>query len=109
MSYAQIAVSVVCLLSAGVSVTAAVACFRTLRKASTGPSMTSLLSEIHEMRDYVTKLDGWSRRVNQRLTMRERRETQNGQAEAPASSASSTKDELRRRAGLVAGKPAPHQ
>jgi len=70
-------------------------------------SMNSMLGELHEIRDYLAKIDAWSKRLNSRLTMQERR------SEPPEMSQGidpvTAKDELRRRSGLVAGRPAPHR
>lgn len=70
--------------------------------------MTSLQGELNEIRDYMGKLDQWAKRINQRETMRDRRARELGESSTPVSGASNSKDELRRRAGLVAGKPARH-
>jgi len=69
-------------------------------------SMNSTLAELHEIRDYLAKIDAWSKRINSRLTMQDRRESpQMSTATDPVTA----KEELRRRSGLVAGKPAPHR
>lgn len=72
-------------------------------------STTSMQGELHEIRDYMGKIDAWAKRINARETMRERRESEPAASSTRASIRSvSDKDELRRRAGLVAGKPARH-
>ena len=80
-------------------------------------STASLHAELTEMRDYVHKVDGWLKRINQREIMRERRGDAGriGPAAGAGSEASrgptneSHKDALRRRAGLTAGRPAQHR
>lgn len=72
-------------------------------------SMTSLQGELVEIRDYLAKVDAWSKRLNARETMRERRAAERDESSTLASSGPNTKDELRRRAGLVAGQPARHR
>ena len=72
-------------------------------------SMSSTLAELHEIRDYLAKLDAWSKRLNSRLAMQERRESREPPEMSPATDPVAAKDELRRRSGLVAGKPAPHR
>jgi len=71
-------------------------------------STNSMLGELHEIRDYLQKIDAWSKRINSRLTMQDRR----GSPEQPMSQTTdpvAAKEELRRRSGLVAGRPAPHR
>jgi hypothetical protein len=69
-------------------------------------SMNSTLGELHEIRDYLQKIDAWSKRINSRLVMQNRR----NEAENPAPMSPETdKEALRRRAGIVAGRPAPHR
>ena len=76
-------------------------------------STTWLQGELVEIRDYLSKLDAWAKRINQREVMRERRASANEPEESstPATGPQSAanKDELRRRAGLVAGQPARHR
>jgi hypothetical protein len=69
-------------------------------------SMSSMQGELVEIRDYLVKLDAWSKRLNSRLVMQDRR-----QAPTPMSPMTSgdLKQQLRERVGLVAGKPAPHR
>lgn len=57
--------------------------------------------ELAEMRDAIAKGEELLRKVNQREVMRARR---SGNLDLIQS-----KDDLRRAAGLVAGKPAPHR
>ncbi len=72
-------------------------------------SMISMQGELNEIRDYMGKLDAWAKRINQREVMRERRANESAESSTPASiHGINDKDELRRRAGLVAGKPARH-
>ena len=63
----------------------------------------SKVAELAEFKDAIEKADALLARINQREVMRARR------ADAAPVSQLSDKDELRRRAGLVAGRPAPHQ
>jgi len=62
----------------------------------------STLAELAAVRDAIDKGNALLKRIASRETMRDRREN-------PAFDAGSSKDDLRRRAGLIAGKPAPHQ
>ena len=71
-------------------------------------SMTSLQGELVEIRDYLSKLDAWAKRIAQRDTMRDRRAAERSESSTPVSG-ETVKDELRRRAGLVAGQPARHR
>lgn len=74
-------------------------------------STSSALAELLEIRDYMAKLDAWSKRINGRLVNQERRstESQRQSTDSAMPSAMLTKDDLRRRAGMIAGKPAPHR
>jgi len=71
-------------------------------------SMSSTLAELHEIRDYLQKLDAWSKRINSRLAMQNRREMAPEEHPAEMSQVTS-KDQLRRIAGIVPGRPAPHR
>ena len=62
----------------------------------------SKLAELADVQDAIAKGNALLKRVNSREVMRARRE--NGELDLPV-----TKEELRRRAGIVAGKPAPHR
>lgn len=62
----------------------------------------SKLAELAACNDAIAKADALLVRINQREVMRARR------ADAAPIASLSDKDALRRRAGLVAGKPAPH-
>ena len=80
--------------------------------AKTVRSTISMQGELAEIRDYLQKMDRWAKRINAREVMAERR----AEASEPAQKRSlravsgvTEKDELRRRAGLVAGQPARHQ
>lgn len=66
---------------------------------------TSALAELHEIRDYVGKLDAWAKRINAREIRNERADPNTGQI---ASVRTVSKAELRRRVGIVPGRPAPH-
>jgi hypothetical protein len=83
------------------------------RTASNLHSMTSLLGELHEIRDYMGKIDAWAKRINAREVMQERGRKSDGTSRSkneqlPLSDPVSIKDELRRRAGLIAGQAARH-
>ncbi|HEY3498637.1 MAG TPA: hypothetical protein VGK73_28295 [Polyangiaceae bacterium] len=82
--------------------------FRASAEAKKLRSTTSTLAELAEIRDYMGKLDAWAKRINARETMRERRAAERAESSTLAFSGNS-KDELRRRAGLVAGQPARHR
>lgn len=71
-------------------------------------SMSSALAELHEIRDYLQKLDAWSKRINSRLAMQNRRGSDPDLQPSEMSPATS-KDRLRRIAGIVPGQPAPHR
>lgn len=62
----------------------------------------SRLAELAAVRDAVEKGNDLLKRVNSREVMRARR--MNGDHDP-----NETKDDLRRRAGLIAGRPAPHK
>lgn len=64
----------------------------------------SKLAELADVRDAIDKGNALLKRVNSREVMRARRDDA-----LAAVDTGNTKDDLRRRAGLVAGKPAPHQ
>jgi uncharacterized protein (DUF934 family) len=108
--------SVVGALTAITLIACAVAVFSSYRALSAAKklrSMTSLQGELVEIRDYLSKLDAWAKRINARDTMRDRRASVNEQSESSKAASgpgeTSNKDELRRRAGLVAGQPARHR
>jgi hypothetical protein len=102
--------TVVCALSAGFCAGCAVICLRAWHAVKDQPSTHSLRAEMIEIRDFVTKLDAWGKRINQRLIMAERRETAPDRDEPPpANDVASLKARLRQQAGLVPGKPAPHR
>jgi hypothetical protein len=112
VQFAVIVLATVAMIASALSVFAA---WRASQWASQLRSMTSLLAELHEIRDYVAKLDRWAKRINAREVMSERRGdgTFNGARPTASSKSASTngpesKDELRRRAGITAGRPAPH-
>jgi hypothetical protein len=62
----------------------------------------SQLVELSELKDACEKGNALLKKISQRETMRDRRE-------ATTSATTSDKDELRRRAGIIPGRPAPHQ
>lgn len=74
-----------------------------LSQVETSERLTpSRLAELAACNDAIAKADALLVRINQREVMRARR------ADAAPVSSLTDKDALRRRAGLVAGKPAPH-
>jgi outer membrane murein-binding lipoprotein Lpp len=92
------------------------ACWWTLRAVAKISSTSSMLGELHEIRDYLSKIDAWSKRINARLVMEERRDTgtapadiQRARSAALPLEPAALKAELRRRAGIVAGQPAAHR
>jgi hypothetical protein len=99
-----VVVIAVSLLSAVFCAICAVVCSKKSRALAADVRFrTSTLEELHAMRDYVAKIDAWSHRINQRLLKTR------GPEQTPApNSAPTTKDDLRRRVGIVPGKPAPH-
>ena len=76
--------------------------------------MTSMRAELIEIHDYVSKLDRWAKRINAREVMQERRDAERTNGQQPSKSSRArfgsavTKDDLRRRAGIVAGRPVQH-
>ena len=96
------------------SVVSVLSYFRTSQLVTRVRSTVSMQSELLEIRDYVGKLDAWSKRIAMRDAMRERRDA--AQTNEPAPPRSSTrasggpisKDELRRIAGIVPGRPTQH-
>ena len=68
----------------------------------------SRLAELADVRDAIDKGNALLKRINQRAVMAERRKEANG-TDAEPSDPASLKAYLRRKAGLVAGKPAPHE
>jgi hypothetical protein len=84
------------------------------KQATSLRSMISLQGELIEIRDFVSKIDAWAKRINSREVMRERHADGKYSGAKPtrssgdASGLPETKDDLRRRAGIIAGRPAPH-
>lgn len=73
-------------------------------------SMSSTLGELHEMRDYLQKIDAWSKRINSRLVMAERREAgKTEQDELPLANGKLSKAQLRRLAGIMPGQYPKHR
>jgi hypothetical protein len=106
--FVAIAAALVATIACAISVFAT---WLTSRAAAKVRSMISLQGELIEIRDYVGKLDRWAKRINAREVMHERRgveNSSNASSHSRTGSVSETKDELRRRAGIVAGRPAPH-
>jgi hypothetical protein len=69
-------------------------------------SISSWNAELQEMRDAFNKILALVKRINSREVMAERRGRGDRPTDAP--SAQVSKDELRRRVGLIAGQPASH-
>ena len=67
-----------------------------------------LQGELAEIRDYRGKMDRWAKRINAREVMNEHRDAATGLRKSSSMPVTSDKDELRRRAGLIAGHPARH-
>lgn len=80
-------------------------------------SMTSMQGELHEIRDFVSKIDAWAKRINARdvrraeieefgatAGLRARTQPATSGPESPAE----LKARLRREAGIVPGKPVRH-
>jgi hypothetical protein len=85
---------------------------RTLRQVTKLRSIASMQGELLEIRDYLLKVDNWAKRINLREVMRERKEDGriNAQGRVTSSArASISKDDLRKQAGIIAGRPAPHR
>lgn len=106
--YVAIAAAAVAMIACALSV---FAWSRIFDQVSRLRSMTLLQGELLEIRDYVAKLDAWAKRINMREVMRERHDAgiYSGKRAPSSLPATSSKDELRRRVGLVAGHAAPHQ
>ncbi len=68
----------------------------------------SKLVELSETRDAITKGTALLKRINQREVMAERR-VAIAESERPPDDPAQLKAYLRRKAGLVAGRPAPHR
>lgn len=111
MSVAPYVVAIAALAAVVASVIAAASAWLALNLARKMRSTISLQGELAEIRDYMGKIDAWAKRINARETMQERRaaesEPPRKRSLTPVSTAD-VKDELRRRAGLVAGQPARH-
>lgn len=108
--FALLAAATVVTIGSAVSV---IAWWRTSVSVSRLRSMISLRAELIEIRDYVSKIDAWAKRINAREVMQERREDAKTNGATPtrssrARSGPETKDDLRRRAGIVAGRPVQH-
>jgi hypothetical protein len=85
--------------------------WRHSKTVMTRHSTTSLRVELDAMHDAIGKHSDLLKRINLRSVMAERRANGAGPesgSESSAGTALSHKDQLRRRAGIVAGKPAPH-
>ena len=101
------------LVAVAASVLAVFSAWRVSNLARTVRSTISLQGELHEIRDYVGKIDKWAKRLNSREAVQLSRERAADSANASKQSLTRVsgpedKDELRRRAGLVAGQPARH-
>lgn len=110
MTFALFAVTCLALAAGVFCVASAVFSLRASRAAQNLRSMISMQGELAEIRDYMGKMDRWAKRINAREVMQEQRDPDSGQRKPSSARVSSIgdKDELRRRAGLVAGQPARH-
>lgn len=105
--YAAVCLAVLC---AGFCALTAVFLSRASQLETNLRSMTSMQGELTEIRDYMIKLDRWAKRINARDHMDKNRDPETGLRKASSNGAfsDSPKDELRRRAGLIAGQAARH-
>lgn len=103
MVYAQFVATALALLACAISVFAA---WKASSLASKLRSMTSLQGELIEIRDYCSKIDAWSKRLNARLTMQERRS--GGDTPLENLDPAALKARLRRIAGIVPGRAVKH-
>lgn len=109
----------VAVASAAIAVIACAVSVRSSLRASNWAtqlrSMASLQGELLEIRDYMSKVDAWMKRINAREVMGERRKDAagrtlpRGSADLPEPANESRKDKLRRRAGLIAGRAPAHR
>jgi hypothetical protein len=106
MSNVPFAVSAAALLGLICSAFCAFALWKVSGMVTRLRSMNSMQGELLEIRDYLTKLDAWSKRINSRLVMQDRRVSPTPMS--PMTNGD-LKQQLRERVGLVAGKPAPHR
>lgn len=104
VQFATIAAALVAMTAAAISV---FACWRSSKSASKLRGMSSLHAELLEIRDYCAKVDAWAKRINAREVMAARRSPPAASDELDLGGTMS-KAELRRRVGLVPGRPAPH-
>jgi hypothetical protein len=115
MSLATSAAMVLTAISAVFCVLSAFFAWRALTAASRLRSMISMQGELAEIRDYMAKIDRWAKRINARDVMQENRDPETGKRTASQRGSSISvsgihdKDELRRRAGLVAGQSPRHR
>lgn len=70
--------------------------------AKAEPLTASQLVELSALNDAVSKANALLKKISQREVMRDRRES-------TSTDTTSDKDALRRRAGILPGRPAPHQ
>ena len=108
-SSVEIPLLIATLIGCAACVLSVIAAWSASRSARSLRSMTSMQGELTEIHDYMVKLDAWARRINQRDLMRERRDAASSSAESSPPVSGNAKDDLRRRAGLVAGQPARHR
>lgn len=111
--------AIAALASALIAIIACVLCVRCLSRASNWEtrlrSTASLHGELVEIRDYMSKVDAWLKRINTREVMNERRKDAGGRTlprgfgDSPGPANESRKDALRRRAGLTAGRAPLHR
>lgn len=96
------------LLALGACALSAFYALRASRAASALRSMSSLQDELIEIRDHLVKVDRWAKRIHQRDVMTERRASEREPGKSSQLAFTNDKDELRRRAGLLAGHAARH-
>jgi len=108
MGWVTVAI-VVSALAAVASATCVGYCWSVFQTVKSQPSLSSLRAELLETRDYMAKIDRWAKRINARDVMQDRRAAAGGNQELPLDAPATSKDALRVRAGLVAGRPAPHR
>jgi hypothetical protein len=103
MAFALSACAVAIRTKATVRAECATASARILQMERSERLTPSKLAELAEFKDAIEKADALLVRISQREVMRQRRE------QNTSTDTTSDKDALRRRAGIVPGRPAPHQ
>jgi uncharacterized protein (DUF934 family) len=106
VQFVAVASTVITLIACALAVFSS---YRSWSEAKKVRSMTSLQGELVEIRDYMSKVDAWMKRINQRETMTARRAAERDDSSTPVSGTANDKDALRRRAGLRAGETPRHR